>query len=150
EQQRLADKRAEEQELRNAVLGSFLTEDPSVACSAFGPHRVITDRWKGMSPQQKKEIARIQQQQIEEKKRREETESRQNQAWEDQADRADRVGLLAQANEENRKRDRRDDLNAANSRLALDQREKQLTLEKLFDTNQPTEDYFNQFGVYPR
>jgi len=37
-------------EISNHVYGDILTENPSVAQSAFGAHRVIPDRWKGMSP----------------------------------------------------------------------------------------------------
>jgi len=54
-------------EISNHVFGDMLTENPDVAQSAFGPHRVISDRWKGMSPAQLAEIRRIQQAQIEEK-----------------------------------------------------------------------------------
>lgn len=54
-------------EISNAVFGDVLTENPDVAQSAFGPHRVITDRWKGMSPAQLAEIRRIQKEQIDEK-----------------------------------------------------------------------------------
>lgn len=54
-------------EISNSVFGDVLTENPDVAQSAFGPHRVITDRWKGMSPAQLAEIRRIQQAQVEEK-----------------------------------------------------------------------------------
>jgi hypothetical protein len=39
-------------ELANHIHGDMLTENPSSATSAFGPHRVITANWKGMSPQQ--------------------------------------------------------------------------------------------------
>merc|ERR1711976_988004 len=39
-------------ELANHIYGDFLTENPAVAQSAFGPNRVIPDRWKGMSPEQ--------------------------------------------------------------------------------------------------
>ena len=54
-------------ELCNHVQGDTLTENPSVADSAFGPHRVIPDRWKGMSPWQVEEIRAIQEQQKQEK-----------------------------------------------------------------------------------
>ena len=54
-------------EISNSVFGDMLTENPDVAQSAFGPHRVITDRWKGMSPAQLAEIRRIQKAQIDEK-----------------------------------------------------------------------------------
>lgn len=45
-----------------------MTENPAVAQSAFGAHRVIPDRWKGMSPEQIAEIKRQQELQAREKK----------------------------------------------------------------------------------
>ena len=54
-------------EIANHVYGDILTENPSVAQSAFGPHRVITDRWKGMSPEQLADIRR--QQELQRKER---------------------------------------------------------------------------------
>ena len=55
-------------EISNHVFGDMLTENPAVAQSAFGSHRVITDRWKGMSPAEINSIRHTQQQQIKEKK----------------------------------------------------------------------------------
>lgn len=54
-------------EMANQVYGDFLTENPAVAQSAFGPHRVIPDRWKGMSPEQIADIKRTQELQRKEK-----------------------------------------------------------------------------------
>jgi len=54
-------------EIANHVFGDVLTENPSVAQSAFGPHRVITDRWKGMTPQELEDIRKQQSQQRAEK-----------------------------------------------------------------------------------
>lgn len=54
-------------EISNHVFGDILTENPDVAQSAFGSHRVITDRWKGMTPAQLAEIRYVQQQQLKEK-----------------------------------------------------------------------------------
>lgn len=54
-------------EISNHVFGDMLTENPDVAQSAFGPHRVITDRWKGMSPAQLAQIRYIQEEQLREK-----------------------------------------------------------------------------------
>lgn len=51
-------------EIANHVFGDILTENPAVAQSAFGPHRVIPDRWKGMSPQQLEEIRKEQARQM--------------------------------------------------------------------------------------
>lgn len=50
-------------EIANHIFGDVLTENPAVAQSAFGPHRVIPDRWKGMSPQQLEDIRREQEKQ---------------------------------------------------------------------------------------
>ena len=46
------------------VFGDTLTENPGVAQSSFGAHRVITDRWKGMSAEQRAEIQKIREQQV--------------------------------------------------------------------------------------
>ena len=54
-------------EIANHVYGDILTENPAVAQSAFGPNRVITDRWKGMSPEQLADIRR--QQELQRKER---------------------------------------------------------------------------------
>ena len=54
-------------ELCNHVHGDLLTENPDVAQSAFGSHRVIPDRWKGMSPSQVEEIKVTQEIQKQEK-----------------------------------------------------------------------------------
>ena len=53
-------------EMANNVYGDFLTENPSVAQSAFGAHRVIPDRWKGMTPEQIADIKRTQELQMKE------------------------------------------------------------------------------------
>lgn len=54
-------------EIANHVFGDVLTENPAIAQSAFGPHRVITDRWKGMTPAQIEDIRRQQELQRQEK-----------------------------------------------------------------------------------
>lgn len=53
-------------EIANHIYGDILTENPAVAQSAWGPHRVITDRWKGMSPEQIAQIKKTQADQIKE------------------------------------------------------------------------------------
>ena len=60
QQQDLDDKMTE---IANHVFGDVLTENPAVAQSAFGAHRVITDRWKGMSPQELEDIRKTQERQ---------------------------------------------------------------------------------------
>lgn len=47
-------------EMANLLYGDFLTENPAAAQSSFGFHRVIPDRWKGMTPEQLADIRRRQ------------------------------------------------------------------------------------------
>ena len=54
-------------ELYNHIHSDMLTENPGVAQSAFGPNRVIPDRWKGMSPSQVQDIRVTQEMQLREK-----------------------------------------------------------------------------------
>lgn len=54
-------------EIANALFSDLLTENPDQAVSAFGPNRVVPDRWKGMSPEQIKQIREEQLRQIQEK-----------------------------------------------------------------------------------
>lgn len=54
-------------EMANNVNGDMLSENPDVALSAFGPHRVVPDRWKGMTPQQVQEVLETQEKQRKEK-----------------------------------------------------------------------------------
>ena len=51
-------------EIKNNFYSDLLTENPLVGRSTFGPHRVVPDRWKGMSKQQVKEYHESQIQQI--------------------------------------------------------------------------------------
>lgn len=54
-------------EIANAIYSDLLTENPDQAVSAFGPNRVVPDRWKGMSAEQLEKIRREQARQVEEK-----------------------------------------------------------------------------------
>lgn len=55
-------------EIANSIYSDLLSENPDQAISAFGPHRVVPDRWKGMSDEQLKRIREEQLKQAEEKK----------------------------------------------------------------------------------
>ena len=54
-------------EMVNNIQGDMLSENPAVAQSAFGSHRVMADRWKGMSPEQVKGVREGQEIQRQEK-----------------------------------------------------------------------------------
>lgn len=69
EKQKLEKQQEEEDnlvEISNLIQGDLLSENPDQAVSVFGPHRVVPDRWKGMRPEQLKEITHFQLQQVQE------------------------------------------------------------------------------------
>jgi hypothetical protein len=55
-------------ELYNLMTGDLLTENPAAAISSLGAHRLIPDRWKGMSAEQRDDIRQEQQRQAQLKK----------------------------------------------------------------------------------
>uniref|UniRef100_A0A8D2JAB4 RIB43A-like with coiled-coils protein 1 n=1 Tax=Varanus komodoensis TaxID=61221 RepID=A0A8D2JAB4_VARKO len=63
QQQRLAQQREQDDnyaEIQNHLTGDILTENPDVANSLMGPHRVIPYRWKGMTSAQMEAIWKMQ------------------------------------------------------------------------------------------
>lgn len=123
-----AEKRQEQDdnftEISNHVFGDMLTENPDVAQSAFGPHRVITDRWKGMSPAQLAEIRRIQQAQIEEKERLKQQEEEQEKEYNRLRLTQAKAGILAERSIERKKKEIERDQADENRRLSAEQQAK--------------------------
>jgi len=146
-QQDLDDKMTE---IANHVFGDVLTENPSVAQSAFGPHRVIVDRWKGMSPQQLEAIRKTQDRQRAEAERIRQEEELRNREHERQATAHARAGLMVERELERK----RNDINKAqadeNRRLAAEQKSHQEFMDKELYTNPPTAGYFMQFNTSTR
>ncbi|XP_069785352.1 RIB43A-like with coiled-coils protein 2 [Narcine bancroftii] len=92
-------------------------ENPGMAATACGLHRVLTDRWKGMSRQQVEEIRQQQRLQAEERKRQKQQEAQLEAEW-DQQQLADGLAALAmQRLEEGEARNRRQQLDLYNQWL---------------------------------
>lgn len=149
-----ADKQQEQDdnftEISNSVFGDMLTENPDVAQSAFGPHRVITDRWKGMSPAQLAEIRRIQQAQMEEKERLKQEEEEQEKEYNRLRLTQAKAGIIAERGIERKKKEIEKDQADENRRLAAEQRAKMDYLDKEVYTNPPTAAYFMQYNTTSR
>lgn len=149
-----ADKQQEQDdnftEISNSVFGDVLTENPDVAQSAFGPHRVITDRWKGMSPAQLAEIRRIQQAQVEEKERLKQEEEEQEKEYNRLRLTQAKAGIIAERGIERKKKEIEKDQADENRRLAAEQRAKMDYLDKEVYTNPPTAAYFMQYNTTSR
>ncbi|XP_028400713.1 RIB43A-like with coiled-coils protein 2 [Dendronephthya gigantea] len=137
-------------EMSNHIFGDILTENPDVAQSAFGPHRVIPDRWKGMSPAQVNEIRKTQHDQMLEKQRLEEEEKRRQEEWERLQLAQAKAGILAEREQGRVKKQLNKQLIDENTRLASEQRIYQNHLNKEVYTNPPTADFFMQFNTSSR
>lgn len=69
EQQRQAQQQEQDDndaEIYNHLTGNILTENPDVAKSLLGPHRMLIDRWKGMRPEQVEAVKKIRAEQCKE------------------------------------------------------------------------------------
>jgi len=133
-------------EIANNVFGDMLTENPNVAQSAFGSHRVIPDRWKGMSPAELNSIRSTQNNQILEKKRLEEEERQQREAWDKQRIAQAKAGTIMERQQEKIRQELQKKQAEENLRLAAEQRAHTEYLQKEVYTNQPTSAYFDQFN----
>ncbi|XP_047738235.1 RIB43A-like with coiled-coils protein 2 [Hyalella azteca] len=152
---RLAEERrlgqeAERRHVEGAVRGSLLTEDPAAATSRLGPHRVLVNKWKGFSPEQRQQQLDKLESQIRENKARQELLQKEQKEWEAHAAHVDEKTEKQFRIFLEEKRRQQAELLAANKRLAEQQRLRRLQEHQLYGTNQPTEDYFDGFGVYAR
>ncbi|XP_016333866.1 RIB43A-like with coiled-coils protein 1 [Sinocyclocheilus anshuiensis] len=154
QQERLRREGEELEEVQYMVTSDLLTERPEAAkrkteSSAEGP-RVLTDRWKGMTPQQISEIHRKREEQCLEKERLREMERQRDVAWDYHLTEQARQ----QEREENRdkelQRERRIQLDKYNQQLAREQQAHQHYLDKQQYTNRPTVHYFTQFSTSSR
>lgn len=137
-------------EVSNAIFSDMLTENPAVAQSAFGPHRVVPDRWKGMTPEQIEEIRRIQALQAEEQRRKKEAEKREQDEWDRQRALQARTGVLIEREVERVNRELQRKQAEDNLRLAREQKAHKEFLDKELYTNPPTAAYFMQFNTSSR
>lgn len=137
-------------EIKNHVFGDMLTENPDVAQSAFGSHRVITDRWKGMNHEQIDQIRQTQAQQVAEKARQTEEENRITNQWVSNRIKMAKAGTLMERAEKRERREIQKRLVEENKRLAKEQAERLNNLDHVTYTNRPKDDYFNQFNTTSR
>ncbi|XP_050412999.1 RIB43A-like with coiled-coils protein 2 [Patella vulgata] len=137
-------------EMANHIFGDILTENPAVAQSAFGPHRVITDRWKGMSPEQIAEIKRQQEIQRQEQERLKQEQDRKNDEFDKQRVANARAALLLEREADRKRRDITKQLADENRRLSQEQKAHKDFLYKEVYTNPPTAAYFMQWNTTSR
>nr|XP_035129269.2 RIB43A-like with coiled-coils protein 2 [Callithrix jacchus] len=136
-------------EITNLLRGDLLSENPQQAASSFGPHRVVPDRWKGMTQEQLEQIRLVQKQQVQEKLRLQEEERQRDLDWDRQRIQGARATLLFERQQRRQQRDLRGALDGSNLSLAKEQRLQKKYMNEVY-TNQPTGDYFTQFNTGSR
>ncbi|CAM4678185.1 unnamed protein product [Leuciscus chuanchicus] len=141
-------------ELRYTVTSDLLTERPEAAkrvteSSAEGP-RVLTDRWKGMTPQQISDIHRKRDEQCLEKERLREMERQRDLAWDYHLTERARQQEREETRDKGLQRERRAQLDKYNQQLAREQQEHQEYLDRQLYTNRPKVQYFTQFNTSSR
>ncbi|XP_015725978.1 RIB43A-like with coiled-coils protein 2 [Coturnix japonica] len=137
-------------EISNLLQGDLLSENPDQAISSFGPHRVVTDRWKGMSHDQLMKIRSDQQQQVLEKLRQKEEERHRDAEWDRQNMQAARALLILERHQERQNRERRQALDSINAQLSHEQKSRNIYLKEEEYSNCPTSQYFAQFNTTSR
>ncbi|XP_059384022.1 RIB43A-like with coiled-coils protein 1 [Carassius carassius] len=154
QQERLRREGEELAEMRYMVTSDLLTERPEAAkrkteSSAEGP-RVLTDRWKGMTPQEISEIHRKREEQRLEKERLREMERQRDVAWDYHLTEQSRQQEREKNRDKELQRERRIQHDKYNQQLAREQQAHQQYLDKQLYTNRPTVHYFTQFGTSSR
>ncbi|XP_040514053.1 RIB43A-like with coiled-coils protein 2 isoform X1 [Gallus gallus] len=137
-------------EISSLLQGNLLSENRAQAISSFGTHRVITDRWKGMSQDQLMAIRSFQQQQVLEKLRLKEEERHRDAEWDRQSMQAARAQLILERHQERQNRERRQALDSINAQLSHEQKSKNIYLKEEEYSNCPTSQYFAQFNTTSR
>ncbi|XP_015667719.1 RIB43A-like with coiled-coils protein 1 [Protobothrops mucrosquamatus] len=153
EQQRLSQQRDQDDnyaEIHNHLTGNLLSEDPSVARSLLGSNRVITDRWKGMSPEQLQAVWQVQKEQCRENQRLRQLKSQREAEWDRQRELAARAAMQMEEQEQNFRAQLEKSLDNYNQELADAQKSNLRYLEKEVYTNAPTAHYYLQFNTSSR
>lgn len=138
------------QEIRNQVLGDTLTENPAVARSAFGSHRVIPDRWKGMSNEELVNIRQVQESQRAENLANKESEQHLQNEWHSQQMATAKAGILLDRESQRNSVQERKQLDQENAALAREQNSRKKQLDEVTYTNVPSNAYYTQFNTTSR
>ncbi|XP_003420938.2 RIB43A-like with coiled-coils protein 2 [Loxodonta africana] len=136
-------------EISSLLRGDLLSENPQQAASSFGPHRVVPDRWKGMSQDQLEQTRLVQKQQGQEKLRLQEEERQRDMDWDRQRIQKARATLLFERQQQRQLRELRRALDNTNHILAQEQHLRKNYMKEVY-TNNPTGDYFSQFNTSSR
>ncbi|XP_053435428.1 RIB43A-like with coiled-coils protein 1 isoform X2 [Nycticebus coucang] len=137
-------------EIQNQITSDLLTENPQVAQHPMVPHRVLPYCWKGMTPEQRAAIRKVQEAQHLEKEAQRQAEQALDTEWESQTLRSAQAALELEEQERELCAEFRRGLGSFNQQLAKEQKARQNYLNSIIYTNQPTAQYYLQFNTSSR
>ncbi|XP_060930850.1 RIB43A-like with coiled-coils protein 1 [Limanda limanda] len=140
-------------EMRHTLTSDMMTECAEAAERKVGggkPHQVLTDRWRGMSPEQLRAIQEERETQCRERQRKRDAEKIHDAAWDLLLLKQSREAEEEEARAAELKRQTRIQMDQYNMQLAREQQAHQEYLDKKLYTNKPTRDYFYQFNTSSR
>ncbi|XP_054636545.1 RIB43A-like with coiled-coils protein 1 [Dunckerocampus dactyliophorus] len=139
-------------EMWNAMTSNMMAEcwDAAVKQLEGGRRPVVTDRWKGMSPEQLRDIQREREAQCIERQRRRVLEKNRDAAWNSHILKESREAQEEERRTAELRRAKRLQSDQFNKQLAQEQQAHQQYLNKQLYTNKPTLAYFHQFNTTSR
>ncbi|EFB15211.1 hypothetical protein PANDA_016537, partial [Ailuropoda melanoleuca] len=153
EQQRCEQQREQEanlMEIQNQITSDLLTENPQVAQHPVAPHRVLPYYWRGMTPEQRAAIRKVQEVQRHEKEAQRQADKALDAEWEGQALHLAQAAMELEEQERELCAEFRRGLGSFNQQLAKEQKAQQNYLNSIIYTNQPTAQYHLQFNTGSR
>ncbi|GIX78425.1 RIB43A-like with coiled-coils protein 2 [Caerostris darwini] len=130
--------------------GDMLTENPDVAKHPYQSHRILPDRWKGMSKIQVEEYYRSRVNQMQENQIKREQVRQKEEDWKEFFRNQQTMMQRHNNAEEREKRELCKQLELENQQLAKQQKEYQEYFNKVINCNIPSEKYYNQFNTSSR
>ncbi|XP_052519594.1 RIB43A-like with coiled-coils protein 1 [Budorcas taxicolor] len=153
EQQRREHQRQQEAnlvEVQNEIPSDLLAENAQVAQNPVAPHRVLPYCWKGMTPEQRATIKKVQETQHHEKEAQRQAEQALDAKWESKAINLAQAAMELEEQEKELCAEFRRGLGSFNQQLAKEQKAQQNYLNSLIYTNQPTAQYYLEFNTNSR
>ncbi|KAI6654866.1 RIB43A-like with coiled-coils protein 2 [Oopsacas minuta] len=137
-------------ELSNWINSDLLSENPEVSQSAFGSHRVVTDRWKGFTAEQRQHVLDGQAAQCQEKREQKTQERLEEMEWDRNRIAQARLGTILETRDVRRRTDLDKQMYDDNTRLGEEQRSRKNFMDRELYTNKPSMEYFSQFNTSTR
>ncbi|XP_027948648.1 RIB43A-like with coiled-coils protein 1 isoform X1 [Eumetopias jubatus] len=134
-------------EIQNQITSDLLTENPQVAQHPVAPYQVLPYCWKGMTPEQRAAIRKVQEVQRHEEEAQRQADQARVAKWGSQTLCLAQATMELQEQERELSAEHRRGLGSFNQQLAKEQKAQQDYLNSIIYTNQPMAQYHLQFNT---